>query len=592
MTNILRLFKYPLQYKLNVFVGLLAMLVQTTVGFVVPLLMIDIIDVAIPSNDMTLLTRTGLLMIGVAFIGLLTGYINTYNSQKVAVYATADLRETLFAKIQRLSFRNIDDLKTSRLITTSTNDVVRMQQFFQMLLRIIVRAPLMIGIGLFMALSTSVRLSNVFLVSIPLLIISIIVIMLLAFPLFSKVQKTVDNLNKVSLETTKSPRVIKSFVTMDYENDRFTEVNESYRDINTKAERIMAAAEPIMIFIFTSTLAGILFLGAYYFNQGYLINMIDGEQLPAVGVMVAFNNYSMQILFGLLMFAMMMIFISRAIVSANRIVEVLDTEIDLTDCSDCVTEFDMKGKITFNDVTFGYGNNGNNVLHDISFTINAGETVGIIGSTGSGKSSLIQLIPRLYDPKEGTILIDDVNIKNIALDTLRSQISVVTQKATVFSGSIATNMLQGKRDASITDLKEASKKANAFEFITDYDDYFNHHVEQEGANLSGGQKQRLSLARAFIKDPKILILDDSTSAVDAKSEASILDAISNLSEQMTTLVIAQKISTIKDMDRILVLDNKGQIDGFDTHDQLLKTSEVYQEIALSQLGGDGNVKSI
>ena len=592
MTNILRLFKYPLQYKLNVFVGLLAMLVQTTVGFVVPLLMIDIIDVAIPSNDMTLLTRTGLLMIGVAFIGLLTGYINTYNSQKVAVYATADLRETLFAKIQRLSFRNIDDLKTSRLITTSTNDVVRMQQFFQMLLRIIVRAPLMIGIGLFMALSTSVRLSNVFLVSIPLLIISIIVIMLLAFPLFSKVQKTVDNLNKVSLETTKSPRVIKSFVTMDYENDRFTEVNESYRDINTKAERIMAAAEPIMIFIFTSTLAGILFLGAYYFNQGYLINMIDGEQLPAVGVMVAFNNYSMQILFGLLMFAMMMIFISRAIVSANRIVEVLDTEIDLTDCSDCVTEFDMKGKITFNNVTFGYGNNGNNVLHDISFTINAGETVGIIGSTGSGKSSLIQLIPRLYDPKEGTILIDDVDIKNIALDTLRSQISVVTQKATVFSGSIATNMLQGKRDASITDLKEASKKANAFEFITDYDDYFNHHVEQEGANLSGGQKQRLSLARAFIKDPKILILDDSTSAVDAKSEASILDAISNLSEQMTTLVIAQKISTIKDMDRILVLDNKGQIDGFDTHDQLLKTSEVYQEIALSQLGGDGNVKSI
>ncbi|MEC9484434.1 MAG: ABC transporter ATP-binding protein [Candidatus Izemoplasma sp.] len=590
MKSLLRLFKYPLQYKLNVFIGLFAMLIQTTVGFVVPLLMIDIIDVAIPSNDMALLTRTGLLMIGVAFIGLLMGYINTYNSQKVAVFATADLRETLFAKIQRLSFRNIDDLKTSRLITTSTNDVVRMQQFFQMLLRIIVRAPLMVGIGLFMALTTSVRLSNVFLVSIPLLIISIIVIMLLAFPLFSKVQKTVDDLNKVSLETTKSPRVIKSFVTMDFENDRFTKVNTAYRDINTAAERILAAAEPIMIFIFTSTLAGILFLGAYYFNQGYLINIIEGESLPAVGIMVAFNNYSMQILFGLLMFAMMMIFISRAIVSANRITEVLDTEIDLKDQPKSLSNHALKGKITFENVTFGYGHNGNHVLDNISFTINPGETVGIIGSTGSGKSSLIQLIPRLYDVTSGTVYIDDIDVKDIKLDTLRSQISVVTQKATVFSGSVATNMLQGKKEASFDDLENASKQANAYEFISEYNDYFNHRVEQEGANLSGGQKQRLSLARAFIKKPQILILDDSTSAVDAKSEAEILHAIDRLSDNMTTLVIAQKISTIKDMDKILVLDNKGHIDGYDTHEQLLKTSTVYQEIALSQIGGDNNVK--
>lgn len=588
MKSLIRLFKYTLNYKRNMAISLFAMFIQVLVGFVIPVLMITIIDEAIPTNDINQLLRVGGLMVVIAFIGLGAGLLNSYHSQRLAIFSTADLRSTLFKKIQQLSFKNINDLKVSHLITASTNDVLRIQQFYQMLFRIIVRAPLMVGIGFFMALRTSTQLSNVFYIAIPVLIISIVIIMILAFPLFSKVQKATDALNKVSLESAKSPRVIKSFVTMDYENTRFSEQNQLFKDINTKAERIMVAAEPIMMFIFNATIAGLLFLGAYYFNQGFLINTIDGAQVPAVGVIVAFNNYSMQILFGVLMFAMMMIFVSRALVSANRIVEVLETDIDLVDCEDCITDFEISGAFAFNNVSFSYGDHGNNVLNDISFKVNAKEKIGIIGSTGSGKSTLIQLIPRLYDVTEGSITFDGIDVRKLSIDVLREQISVVTQQATIFSGSIGTNIRYGKQDADFETLKEASKNANAFEFVSEYDDFFNHIIEQSGSNLSGGQKQRISLARAFVRNPKLLILDDSTSAVDAKSEEKILSAIDGLTHQMTTLVISQKISTIKDMDKIIVLDNKGKIDGYDRHEVLMKTSDVYQEIAASQLGGKIN----
>jgi len=264
---------------------------------------------------------------------------------------------------------------------------------------------------------------------------------------------------------------------------------------------------------------------------------------------------------------------------------VLEEEIDLQDCVDCIEQFDVAGSITFNNVSFAYEKDGNRVLKDISFDIEAGQRVGIIGSTGSGKSSLIQLIPRLYDTTEGDVLIDGVNVKQLNIKALRSQIGYVTQTATIFSGSVGTNLMMGRPDASFDDLERATKLAQADDFILTYDDLFNHEIQQKGTNLSGGQKQRISLARAFVRDPKILILDDSTSAVDAKSEEAILNEIERLSHRMTTIVISQKISTIKDMDKILVLNNKGRIDGFDTHENLMKHSEVYQEIALSQVGG-------
>jgi len=589
MRSIISLLKYTRKYYVNLIVAVVAMVIQVIVGFAIPMLMIDVIDVAIPANDIDLLLETGGVMLGAAAIGLIAGVINTYNSQKVAMYSTADLRHDLFRKIQSLSFTNIDKYKTSRLVTSSTNDVLRIQQFFQMMLRIIIRAPLMIGVGLFMAISTSKQISSLFYISIPLLLVSIIIIMLIGLPRFMKVQKTIDGLNKVSLETANSPRVIKSFVSTEHENKRFDDANETFRKVNTSAEKVMVIAEPIIMMIFNASLAGIIYLGAYFIDKGYLWEVVEGVNMPQVGVLIAFNNYSMQILFGLMMFAMILVFISRAVASAKRVVEILDEVADLQNCEDCISDFEINGDIEFKNVSFGYEKAGNEVLHEISFKVNAGEKIGIIGSTGSGKSSLVSLIPRLYDVASGEILVDGTDIRELNISQLRSQISFVTQTPKLFSGSIATNLMQGKTDADMSELDEAADSAQASEFIKEYDDFYNHIVQQDGTNFSGGQKQRISLGRAFIRKPKIMILDDSTSAVDAKSEELILREIDKQTANMTTLIISQKISTIRNMDNILVLNNKGRIDGFDKHENLLKNSKVYQEIALSQLGTGGGL---
>lgn len=589
MRNLNRLLKYTGKYYKNISLSLFAMLIQVATGFIIPWLMKDIIDEAIPNKDYDQLLMTSLIMVGVAFLGLGAGLLNNYNSQKVSQFASADLRLDLFKKIQSLSFTNIDKFKTSRLITSSTNDIVRIQQFYQMLLRIILRAPLMIGFGLYMAIAMSKDLSKIFYISMPLLAIAIIVIMIVAFPKFAKVQKTVDGLNKTVLETANAPRVIKSFVSIQHENDKFEAANELFRKTNTAAEKVMTFADPIIMFIFNASLAGIIFLGAYFLEDGVFPTItVDGAVKPQLGILIAFSNYNMQILFGLMMFAMMMIFISRASVSAKRIVEIFDEKVDLENIQDAYSDFTLTGAIEFKEVDFKYGEDGNKVLENISFKINSGETIGIIGSTGSGKTSLINLIPRLYDVTKGSVYLDGRNVAELDIDTLRSQISVVTQTATIFSGSVGTNIAQGKKGAQMKDFREAAENASALEFIEDYDDFFNHEIQQKGSNLSGGQKQRLSLSRAFIRKPKILILDDSTSAVDAKSEEAILSAINKLSKNMTTLVISQKISTIKDMDKIIVLDTLGRLDGFASHDELLKTSKVYQEIALSQVGNGGD----
>jgi ATP-binding cassette subfamily B protein len=584
MKDLFSLLKYTKRYWVFIILSLIANISTVVVGFMIPKYGEILLNEVLPNQDQAGLAYYSTIMLLVAIAGLVFGILNNYFAQRVAMYSTADLREDLFVKIQSLSFNNIDKFKTSKLITTSTNDMSRIQAFFQMLLRIVVRAPLMVVVGLFFALSSSVELSQVLLVSMPLLIIIIVIILVLAFPKFKKVQQTVDDLNKVSLETANAPRVIKSFVSTDHENKRFEQVNENFRVINSSANKIMALADPFINVIFNITLAGVIALGAYYADQGILLNSAGN---PATGTIFSFTSYSMQILFGLLMFAMIMIFMARASVSAKRIKDVFNEEPDLSN-SDDPKILDFKGNITFDNVSFGYGTDGNRVIKDISFDIKAGETVGIIGSTGSGKSSLVSLIPRLYDVCEGSILIDGVEIKDIDIHTLREQIGFVTQTPTIFSGSIGTNILQGKSEGDFEDLDRASRNASASEFITDYDDLYNHLTEQNGKNLSGGQKQRVSLARAFIKEPKIMILDDSTSAVDAKTELEILRVLKEKSMQVTTLVIAQKISTIKEMDKILVLNNKGRVDGFDTHENLMNTSEVYKEIALSQLGNGGS----
>jgi len=586
MKNITRLLKYLSKYKLRVLLSVIAILAQVAAGFIIPYVMKDIINIALPSKDGALLLRSSGFMLAAALIGLAGGLLNNYNAQFIAMNASADLRLDLFKKIQSLSFNNLDKFKTSRLITSSTNDVLRIQTYYQMLFRIIISAPLMVGFGLFMAILTSRGLSEIFYITVPLLILTIVVIMFVAMPKFRKVQKSIDNLNKVSLENVNAPRVIKSFVNTKVENEKFNAANEEFRFVNTSAEKVMAFAEPLIMFIFNASIGGIVYLGSILVQNNQLFEVVNGVQVPALGDLMAFSNYSMQILFGLMMLAMMLIFIARAEVSAKRINEIFDDAPDIVNGTNPLFN-DITGTIKFDKVCFGYGNNL--VLRNLSFEIKSGETIGIIGSTGSGKSSLINLIPRLYDVSEGNVYIDGIDVKDYDISNLRRQVSVVTQKATIFSGSIGTNIMQGTEETDYNTFVEAANKADSYEFISSYEDFFNHETQQKGTNLSGGQKQRLSLTRAFIRKPKIMILDDSTSAVDAKSEMFILKSIKELSEKMTTLVISQKISTIKDMDKILVLNNKGEMDGFGTHTQLLKSSSVYKEIALSQVGNGGDI---
>ncbi len=584
MRDLGRIIKYVFKYPGFVVLSIFAMSAVVIAELAIPTFMQYVIDDAIPNENLTLLFEYSMYMVLAALFLIITGLINNYASVRVSMYATADLREELFTKIQSLSFHNIDHFKTSRLITTSTNDITRIQNFFQMAFRIVIRAPFMLVFGLIFAIQNAPELSAVFYWAIPTLLITIIIIIAIAFPYFAKVQRNVDEINKVTLETANAPRAIKSFVTQDSEADKFETANENYRRINSIANKVMGLAEPIINLIFNITFAAAIVLAIGYYKDGQLLNEFGN---PSTGQLLAFTNYSMITLSGLLMFAMVLVFMSRASVSAKRIYEVLDVKVDLVNSENALTDISLKGDIEFQNVSFGYGDNGNNVLTDISFKVNPGQTIGIIGSTGSGKSSLINLVPRIYDVTNGSIKVNGIDIREIDLDTLRSQISVVSQKATIFSGSVGTNIIQGNKAANLDDFERASEYAVANEFIKQYDDFYNHKIEQGGQNLSGGQKQRISLARAFIREPKILILDDSTSAVDAKSEETILSSIKELSSNMTTLVISQKVSTIRNMDKILVLNNKGKLDGFDTHENLLKTSEVYQEIALSQLGTGG-----
>lgn len=585
MNNVGKLLKYVWPYKKHMVIAILAMFLQVFVGFYIPFIMKDIIDIALPNNDLNQIILLSVAMLGLALLGMIGGIVNTYSSQFISQHASAELRLDLFNKIQTLSFKNIDAFKTSRLITNATNDVQRVQMFFTFLLRLIIRAPLMVIFGLILALSTSLQLSNVFFITMPLLIVSIIVIMIFAYPRFKKVQKALDDLNNVVLENADAPRVVKSFVSQDYEKNKFETVNNQYKKVNTSAESVMAFAEPIINMIFNLGIGLILLFGAYYFNEG-TEGFFTPDGIPRVGLLMAFNSYSQQILIGLMMFAFMMIFISRADVSAARINEIFNANIDLVNPTNG-DQSEIKGKITFKKVSFGYGDATHLALKDIDFTINPGEKIGIIGSTGSGKSSLVSLVPRLYDASGGDVLIDDKSVTVRDIFHLRKSIGFVTQQAIIFSGSLATNILQGDSDASFEDLEKAAKDALISDFVESNEASFNYVVKSKGTNLSGGQKQRLSIARALIKKPSILILDDATSAVDLQSERKILHAINALSYNPTLLLISQKIATVRRMDKILVLDNEGRIDGFDTHEHLMKSSKVYQEIASSQLNLGG-----
>lgn len=549
----------------------LMMFIEVIMDLNQPKLMSDIIDIGVANGDITYVLNVGFKMIVVAFIGILGGMLCGVFSTLASMNMGKNMRQGLFNKIQSLSFSEIDQFKTSSLITRLTNDVTQVQNMVMMALRGMVRSPLICLGGIIMSLSISVKLSMIFLVVIPLIILSVTVITGKSTPFFTAMQKKIDNVNLVMRENLLGVRVVKAFAIEDKVKERFSYANDDLMSTSIKAQSVTILLWPLVTLIMNLSVVAILWFGGNYVNKGSL----------EIGKIMAFINYLVQIMSSLNMLVMIIINFSRAKVSASRINEVLDVESSITDKEDAkkINKFNIE----FKDVYFKYNKDGDYVLKGISFKAEEGEKIGIIGATGSGKSTLISLIPRLYDTSSGTVMIGNEDVKNLKINELRSLIGVVLQDTTLFSGSIEDNLKFGKEDATEEMMISSVKDAQAFEFINANNEGFNREVGQRGKNLSGGQKQRISIARTLIKNPKILILDDSSSALDMATEAKLQKSIKNGMKNSTVFLIAQRISAVKDSDKIIVLDN-GEIVAIGNHEELIKECDIYRSIAISQLG--------
>ena len=549
----------------------LMMFIEVIMDLNQPKLMSDIIDIGVANGDITYVLNVGFKMIVVAFIGILGGMLCGVFSTLASMNMGKNMRQGLFNKIQSLSFSEIAQFKTSSLITRLTNDVTQVQNMVMMALRGMVRSPLICLGGIIMSLSISVKLSMIFLVVIPLIILSVTVITAKSTPFFTAMQKKIDNVNLVMRENLLGVRVVKAFAIEDKVKERFSYANDDLMSTSIKAQSVTILLWPLVTLIMNLSVVAILWFGGNYVNKGSL----------EIGKIMAFINYLVQIMSSLNMLVMIIINFSRAKVSASRINEVLDVESSITDKEDAkkINKFNIE----FKDVYFKYNKDGDYVLKGISFKAEEGEKIGIIGATGSGKSTLISLIPRLYDTSSGTVMIGNEDVKNLKINELRSLIGVVLQDTTLFSGSIEDNLKFGKEDATEEMMISSVKDAQAFEFINANNEGFNREVGQRGKNLSGGQKQRISIARTLIKNPKILILDDSSSALDMATEAKLQKSIKNRMKNSTVFLIAQRISAVKDSDKIIVLDN-GEIVAIGNHEELIKECDIYRSISISQLG--------
>ena len=565
-----KILKFIRPYWIYAVLAPVSMLVLVACNLYQPILLATIIDKGIPSGDKIYIVHIGLQMVGVAVIGMAGGFGSTIAASIASRRAGADIRIALFKKVQTFSFTNLDHFTSSSLLTRLTNDATQVQQLILMMLRILVRAPLLCIGGIIMAISINARLSIILLIVIPLVSIILIVIIKKGFPLFSKVQQRIDRLNEILQENLSGIRVIKAFVRGKKEKNRFKYANKDFRDINVKASRLMIITMPSIMFFMNIGVVAVLWFGGHQVKSGSM----------QIGQIMAYINYLTQILTSLLMITFVLVYFSRAEASANRINEVLDAEVDIKDANNLLLKNIHKGEIVFQNVFFQYEKT-RPVLSDISFKINAGETVGILGGTGSGKSTLLQLIPRLYEVTEGSIYIDDTDIKSISLKNLRDSIGVVLQNTILFSGTIKSNLKWGNENASDDEIHRAAKMAMAHDFIMSFEKGYETILGQKGVNLSGGQKQRISIARALLKNPVILLFDDSTSAVDMKTEALIQKALKEKQNHITNIIVAQRISSIKDADKIIVLD-EGKIHSMGNHQTLLKNSPIYQDIYYSQ----------
>lgn len=575
--------KYVTPYLSAFILGPIFMIVEVLGEILMPKLMSMIINEGIEggAGNGYIVTK-GILMILLALCMMLGGVLGAYFSVKASVNFAAGLRKDVFTKVQQFSFANIEKFSTGSLVTRLTNDITNMQNVISMGLRMLLRAPGMLIGGLIMAIMMNARLAVILGIVIPLLVIALVIVIKTAFPRFDIMQTRIDSLNSRIQENITNVRVVKSFVRDDFEKETFNTANEELKEKSLSAMKIVILTMPIMTLAMNITTMSVVWFGGK--------QIIIGD-MP-VGDLTAFTTYIVQILMSLMMVGMIMIQGSRALASSKRIKEVLLAEIDLND--DQAERKDLlveRGEIEFRNVGFRYyKKHKNNVLKHISFRANPGETIGIIGSTGSGKSSLVQLIPRLYDVDEGQVLVDGVDVRDYSLQHLRDGVAMVLQKNTLFSGTIMDNLRWGDEDATDEQVYEMAQYAQADGFVQSFTDGYETELGQGGVNVSGGQKQRLCIARALLKRPKILILDDSTSAVDTATEAEIRKSFSTSLKNTTKLIIAQRISSVEDADRILVMD-EGEIVGQGTHEELLKDCKEYQEIYYSQKDRDEEVSA-
>ena len=550
---------------------------EAVMDVLLPTIMAFIIDLGIEKGDMNAIVKYGLLTFLVAAIALLLGVLAGKYAAEASTGFAGNLRDAMYENIQHYSFSNIDKFSTAGLVTRMTTDVTNVQNAFQMIERMCVRAPVHLVFALFMAVGIGGPLSLVFVVAVVFLVVVLASIMIPTFHIFDRVFKNYDNLNASVQENVSAIRVVKSFVREGFENEKYTKACESLYNQFVKAESRLSFNNPAMLTAVYGCNIALSWLGAKYVLHGAI----------TTGQLNALFGYIMNILMALMMLSMAFVMISMSAASAKRIVEVLDETTDLPPAKQPVQQV-KDGGIEFEHVTFKYKHgSGQPVLNDITFSIKPGETLGIIGGTGSAKSSLVQLIPRLYDAETGTVKVGGVDVRDYNLDVLRREVSMVLQKNVLFSGTILDNLRWGDENASEEECIRVAKLACADEFIERFPDKYNTWIEQGGSNVSGGQKQRLTIARALLRKPKVLILDDSTSAVDTATDARIRKAFREEIPGTTKIIIAQRISSVQDADRILVLDN-GQINGLGTHEELLRTNAIYQEVYNSQTQGGGD----
>ena len=564
--------KYITPYLGAFLMGPLMMLTEVAGEVALPKLMSLIINNGVAGRDTGYILKTGLLMAAVVVCMAVGGILGSYFAAKASINFTTDLRRDVFKKVQQFSFANIDSFSTGSLVTRLTNDIQQVQNVLTMGLKMALRAPGMFVGALFMAFMMNGRLAAILLVVIPLLSLAIGLILKTAFPRFEAMQKKLDRLNSGIQESLTNVRVVKSFVREDFEIGKFSGLNQDLRDSGMRALKIVIATMPVMMFAMNVTTLAVVWYGG---------NLIIGGSMP-VGDLTAFTTYIVQILMSLMMLSMVFLQSSRARASLKRITEVLDTVVDLNDDQAARKELRVeKGSVEFKDVSFGYGKGGDRVLEHISFKAEPGQTIGIIGATGSGKTSLVQLIPRLYDVTEGAVLVDGVDVRDYSLKNLRNGVGMVLQKNVLFSGTIEENLRWGDEDASREELVKAAVNAQADGFVTAFKNGYHTEIGQGGAGVSGGQKQRLCIARALLKKPKILILDDSTSAVDMETEAVIQQKLRGVLKGRTTFIIAHRISSVMNADQIIVLDH-GEIAERGTHRELMELGGIYANMVAEQ----------